>query len=201
MKIQSGNSITPGSCDAFYMKVRNIFKTSSGSKSIKGNGRSCMQVLQIGWKQGFVDWSVRSGVWGMMMFVEGCIKQTISYNICAQAWDHSPDIEFLITDSNGLGRFRLHYFRTQSPWRLQIGSLWTDMCWNGGEGNSLLAQVLRNQVSLPRVSRWPKPEPARQALDPRWDTYSSTSHKRPWVKNFEENYGGPFISLRLCLWL
>lgn len=32
--------------------------------------------------------------------------------------------------------------------RLQIGTLWTDVCWNGGEGNSLLAQVLRNQGSL-----------------------------------------------------
>lgn len=69
--------------------------------------------------------------------------------------------------------------------KLQIGTLWTDMCWNGGESNSLLAQVLRNQVSLPWVSRWPESEPARQALDSRWDTYSSTSHRRPWEKNLK----------------
>lgn len=55
-------------------------------------------------------------------------------------------IKFFITDSNGLGRFRLHYFRVLG--RFLIGTLWTDMWWNGGEGNSLLAQVLRNQVSL-----------------------------------------------------
>lgn len=103
------------------------------------------------------------------------------HEIAVQAWSFSLQAQMALDISGSI----ISVHRVLG--RLQIGTFWADMCWNGGDcgdGNSLLAQDLRNQASLPRVSRWPESEPALQALDLRWDTYSSTSHRRPWEKTF-----------------
>lgn len=181
MKIQSGNSIEPGPCDTFYLSYETLFKTSTGSKSSSSKSSTCRLT---GWNRSFTDFSVRCrGCWGCWGWgLVGWLNRPYpaTYVPKHEITDHASNFSSQTRMALDISGSIISIHRVLG--RLQIGTLWTDMCWNGGNGNSLLAQVLRNQVSLSWVSRWPESEPALQALDPRWDTYSSTS--RPWEKTF-----------------
>lgn len=167
-RYNQGNSIPPGPCDTFYLSYETLFKTSTGSKG-RGNSRS--SALQVDWME--------PGLYGLLGKKGGKEEglwmdetEHILQHMCPGMRSRSRHQIF---------HYWLKWLRTfQAPLfpyteslegaRLaHVGRICAGMV-DGGEGNSLLAQVLRNQVSLPRVSRWPERQPVWQALDLRWGT-------------------------------
>lgn len=107
MKIQSGNSITPGPCDTFYLSYETLFKTSISNK--RSNSRSAACRL-TGWNQGVTDCSVRTvgggGGWGLFRG-DGRVDYT----------DHI--LQHMCPGMRSQSRHQIFHYRLKWPWTFQ----------------------------------------------------------------------------------